>query len=309
MRSVHKPGLAQGYLAVIAAAMLWGFSFFFGKVALRELTSVQVVLGRFMLATLVLVPVISKSRGVIQRRHWPLVLMTALLMVPVTFLVQFEGLARTSATHAALIIGAFPPIQALLAFVINRERPGPATWCAIGLSSIGVYLMVGRGGGEADHLGDLMILFSIATSAVSVLLTQRLLQFYGSRVVTAYCMGLGTLLLFPPSLIIGSLPAQLPSPLTLGAVTALGLLCTLGTYSLWNWGLAVVPAANAGVIINLEPLMGALLGTFVLGEAASVGTLVGGLIVLAAAFLPGIDHLRGRRRIEEAPQAVFREAA
>ena len=50
-------------------------------------------------------------------------------------------------------------------------------------------------------------------------------------------------------------------------------------------GLARVAAARAGVFLNLEPLVGTLLGVFVLGE--SLGILVilgGGLILLAAAY-------------------------
>jgi len=50
------------------------------------------------------------------------------------------------------------------------------------------------------------------------------------------------------------------------ALAASGVLCTATTTLLWNWGLTQVPASQAGVLLNMEPLMGSLLGVFVLGE-------------------------------------------
>jgi drug/metabolite transporter (DMT)-like permease len=67
------------------------------------------------------------------------------------------------------------------------------------------------------------------------------------------------------------------------ALAASGLLCTATTTLLWNWGLTQVPASQAGVLLNLEPLMGSLLGVFVLGERLGTTAWIGGGLILAAA--------------------------
>jgi drug/metabolite transporter (DMT)-like permease len=66
-------------------------------------------------------------------------------------------------------------------------------------------------------------------------------------------------------------------------ITALG-------YVVWNWALARVPAPRAAIFLNVQPIVGALLGAVVLGEAITVFTLAGGVLVIAGlvvAFGPG----------------------
>ena len=75
------------------------------------------------------------------------------------------------------------------------------------------------------------------------------------------------------------------APLGWASVLILGLGCSAATYTLWNCGLARVPASHAGVFLNLEPLVGALLGVLVLGEAWSPGTAIGGALIIGAAVV------------------------
>jgi len=66
-------------------------------------------------------------------------------------------------------------------------------------------------------------------------------------------------------------------------VTALG-------YVVWNWALARVPAPRAAIFLNIQPIVGALLGTLLLGEPITPFTVLGGVLVvtgLAVAFGPG----------------------
>jgi drug/metabolite transporter (DMT)-like permease len=65
----------------------------------------------------------------------------------------------------------------------------------------------------------------------------------------------------------------------------LGLGCSAAAYALWNWGVGRVPASRAGVFLNLEPLVGALLGVLVLGDAWGPQTVVGGAMILGAAVV------------------------
>jgi drug/metabolite transporter (DMT)-like permease len=48
-----------------------------------------------------------------------------------------------------------------------------------------------------------------------------------------------------------------------------GLLDTASTTLLWNWGLKRVPASQAGIFVNLEPLVGAILGVSLIGLPAA----------------------------------------
>ena len=67
------------------------------------------------------------------------------------------------------------------------------------------------------------------------------------------------------------------------ALAGSGVLCTAATTLLWNWGMTQVPASQAGVLLNMEPLIGSLLGVFVLGERLGPSAWVGGGLILASA--------------------------
>jgi drug/metabolite transporter (DMT)-like permease len=67
------------------------------------------------------------------------------------------------------------------------------------------------------------------------------------------------------------------------AVAEQGLLATASTTLLWNWGLKRVPASQAGIFVNLEPLVGAILGVSLLHEVLGITALAGGALIVGAA--------------------------
>ena len=68
------------------------------------------------------------------------------------------------------------------------------------------------------------------------------------------------------------------------ALIASGVLCTATTTLLWNWGMTQVPASQAGILLNMEPLVGSLLGILILGEHLGPSAWLGGAMILAAAI-------------------------
>jgi EamA-like transporter family len=52
---------------------------------------------------------------------------------------------------------------------------------------------------------------------------------------------------------------------------------------LWNWGLKRVPASQAGIFLNLEPLVGVILGVSLLHEQLGIMALAGGALIIVGA--------------------------
>jgi drug/metabolite transporter (DMT)-like permease len=271
--------------ALALAGVLWGVSFLFGKWALEEMGPAHVTLLRFSLASAALLPY-ALLKGVLPgRRNLPLYLLVGFLTVPATFLVQFWGFSLTGATVAALIVGCGPPMVAFFARLFLGERLGKFGWAAVGASTLGVALAVARPGVSNDWRGDALVLLSLLAVVGWVLLGKRLGHGYPAVPATAWILTFGTLTLAPVALLWEGVPRLDLTLLGWASVVVLGLGCSAATYALWNWGVALVPASRAGVFLNFEPLVGALLGVLVLGEAWGAGTVVGGVLIIGAAVV------------------------
>jgi drug/metabolite transporter (DMT)-like permease len=288
-------GRALGYSALATAGSLWGTGFVFGKWALEQLTVGQMVFLRFLFASLGLLPVIwyeSRHSSIsIRRADLTLIIAAATLGVPIQFIIQFEGLARTTVSHASLMVGILPVLLAAGAAVFSRERLDAIGWLGLLASVLGAGLVAaGAAGGSSGSRGptlsgDLLVVVSLAAAVAWILMSQALMRRGYSPVMTsALVIITGTILLAGWVLATDGMPdfAQL-SLETWGSVAAMGILATATTTLLWNWGLQQVPASQAGVFVNLEPVVGAILGVVLFHEAMGALAILGGLLILGAA--------------------------
>jgi drug/metabolite transporter (DMT)-like permease len=290
-----------GYGACALAGCLWGTGFYFGRIALNEMSVEHMVLYRFFFACLGMLPVALLHRVRLTGSELRMLLASAFLGVPVQFLIQFHGLDRTTVSHASLMVGCMPVLLAAAAALFAGERLDPIGWLALFASTAGAALIVlGGTHGHAAHgepslAGDLMVVFSLFTALTWILISKKLMQTHSPLVVTAYTIlsGFGMLAVW----VLGPWAVR---PLThsgaaappffhvsVAAWVALafsGLFCTATTTLLWNWGIHHVPASRAGVFLNIEPALGSWLGVELLGERLGPYAWLGGGLILAAAI-------------------------
>jgi drug/metabolite transporter (DMT)-like permease len=280
---------ALGFAACAGASCFWGCGFFFGKIALAEMSFAHMVLYRFLFAMPALLPLLVTHRPGLNRREWGLLVVASFLGVPVQFLIQFYALSITTVSHAALMVGTMPVILAVGAAVFAHERMDLVGWMALAGSTCGAGLIaLGAGShskGGATLAGDLLVVVSLLIALSWILINKELMERHSHVVVTAYGLAIGTLMLMV------WVPVQYGMPPVAGvsvkawlALAGSGVLCTATTTLLWNWGMTQVPASQAGVLLNMEPLMGSLLGVLVLGETLGPSAWVGGGLILASAI-------------------------
>jgi drug/metabolite transporter (DMT)-like permease len=296
-----------GYGACALAGCLWGTGFYFGRLALNEMSVESMVLYRFVFASLGMLPVMLFDRGArvpgklrLTGAEMRILLIAAAFGVPIQFLLQFHGLVRTTVSHASLMVGAMPVMLAVAAALFAGEKLDWLGWVALCGSTVGAALVTLGGsrtaaGREVPTLaGDLMVIVSLFIALAWILLSKKLMETHSPLVVSAYTILSGTAML-----VIWILGPWLVSPLTHRqvqlppfahvsatawiALAISGLLCTATTTLLWNWGIHHVPASRAGVFLNIEPAMGSFLGVELLGEHLGPFAWMGGALILAAA--------------------------
>ena len=280
---------ALGFAACALASSFWGCGFFFGKIALAEMNVGAMVFYRFVFATLALLPLIATHKPGLNRREWRVLLFASFLGVPLQFLIQFYGLSITTVSHAALMVGTMPVILAVGAAIFAHERMDKIGWASLTASAAGAALIAAGAHygtkGQTSLLGDLMVVVSLVIALFWILGNKQLLEKHSPIVVTAYGLVAGTLMLavWVP-IQYGLPPIHGISWKAWAALAASGILCTATTTLLWNWGLTQVPASQAGVLLNMEPLIGSLLGVLVLHETLGPSAWSGGILIVISAI-------------------------
>ena len=290
MASPH-PHRTLGFAACAGAGALWGTGFFFGKIALAEMSVGHMVFYRFLFAAIAFLPVVLMHRTRIPAHHWRLLLLGAFLGVPLQFLLQFKGLSLTTVAHASLMVGTMPVILAIGAAIFAYERMDRIGWLSLFASTSGAALIASSGArnitaGGPTLAGDLLVVLSLCIALFWVLLNKHLLQTYSTWVVSSYtvCSGFLMLAIYIP-FVNGPPPVNGVSVKAWLALAASGVLCTAATTSLWNWGMTQVAASQAGVFLNLEPLVGSVLGIALLHEKLGHSAVLGGLLIVLSAVV------------------------
>lgn len=285
------------------ALRLWGgllaVQFFFGtlsvagKIVFAELSPTAVAALRVASATVVLVLLesflVKRDRprpGV--REMGPLAIF-ALLGVVLNQLLFLEGLARTTAVNATLLVTTIPAFTVLVALALGRERPTRARVAGIVLSMVGVTLLVGWDAldlGARFLLGNLMVVANSLSYSVYLVLSRPMLQRYDPLTIVTYTFLFGTAFMLAPGV-----PAILAtdfaavSGATWLALAWIVLFATVATYALNNWVLRHLDSGAVAAFIPLQPLVAGLLAVPVLGETLRLRTAVAGALILGGVLI------------------------
>jgi drug/metabolite transporter (DMT)-like permease len=212
------------------------------------------------------------------------------------------GVARTSVSNAALIIGATPVVVAVASALMGRERIAPFHWLGAAVSVAGIYFVVGRGadfGGETFS-GDLLVMVSVACWAAYTLGAVRLIGRHSPLFVTGTTMAIGGV-----PYVVAILPQFFTtdwtgvSAWTWASLLLSALLALNVAYLIWYMGVQKIGAARTSMYSNLVPITAMVVAAIWLGEPLSQTKLLGALAVLIGVVLTRLGRKPNPVPIEE----------
>ena len=296
--------MSRRYLAMlIALALLWGASFLFIKVAVRELTPATLITGRLGLAALALaalVPFVIGSGETLRqlRAHAGWLLIVALVNTAIPFWLLSWGETRIDSGLASIIQASVPIFNALIAFVAFREvRVTGTPLVGVAIGFVGVALLVGAQP-EGKVLGALAVVGMAFCYGVGGLVTGRYLRAATPVVVAFASTAIATLVWLPVG--VAEAPSETPGWKTIASVVALGIPGTALAYLLF-FGLINGPgAAYASLVTYLIPPIALAYGAIFLDERFGAYALAGLALILAGVAL-GTGAVRPRRARQPQP--------
>jgi len=211
-----------------------------------------------------------------------------------------NGMARTTATAAGVVLSTLPAVVALLSRLVLREKLSRRVIAAIVLAVGGITLLQFARTDDAasaatSWLGNLLILGAVFCEATYVIVGKRLAATRTPLRVSALINLWGLVLIAPfglwqlQQIDLGALSAS-----TWGLLVFYSIAASLVAVWLWMTGLKHIPANQAGVFTVALPIAAALIGVVALGEsftplhAAALLLAASGVVLIATARVDAV---------------------
>lgn len=265
------------YALVTAAVLCWSGNWIVGRAVRTEMPPIGLNFWRWVIACLVLAPVVllpgftRQARAL--RHHWRITLVLSVTGIVVFQALVYAGLQRTPAINAVLMNSAIPLFIILCAWILDHERPRTAQFAGIAVSFLGIAAIVSRGNiGELFALrlnaGDLLILAAMPVWGVYTVLFRRRPPGIAPMTLVFVFSAIGTLINLPLYLAELALTGRgVPaSPDALAAIGYVAVFASVFAFYAWNESVVRIGPTRTGVFVHLMPAFGTLLAMLFLAE-------------------------------------------
>ena len=271
-------------------SILWGGSFFFNVVILKELPPLTVVFLRVALAAVFLLPLLW-AYGIRMARElsgWAPFVAIAFFNNVLPFSLIVTGQTYIASGLASILNATTPLFTVMVMAVAGEEQLSARRIAGVVVGLIGVAVLRGEvvGFQTGQGIGILLCLGATVSYALSALLARRLLANSPPLGTATFQMMASTVMMAVVAAGIEQ-PWRLPVPgmVTWLALIGLAALSTALAYIVFFQILRRSGASNVMLVTLLIPVTAILLGYLVLGENLSVRELSGAAVIGSALLL------------------------
>ncbi|MFI5933797.1 DMT family transporter [Actinoplanes sp. NPDC051494] len=283
-----SPRAVRPLAALVTAALFWGSAGTFIKFALDSWQPMTLLTVQLLGANLVLWPLLL-IRGYHRPRQLGRLALIGVLEPGVCYALITIGLQHTTAANAAVISGLESCLVVVLAAIFLRERLAARGVLGLLLAVVGVLVLGGAAPDSSLNIGDILTFGGILAAAVYVLIARGIADSVDPLTMTAHQFGFGMAVILPFG--IGEAAVRGAGVYTGHSAgdwlvaLAIGVVGFAGSFLLYNYALAHVRAARAGIVLNLLPVFGLVSAIVVLGERPGIAQVAGAGLIVASIFV------------------------
>ncbi len=206
------------------------------------------------------------------------------VLLAIGFLLQTEGLSRTTASRSGFLTGLLVVFVPLLEYLLFRKKPAPPALVALALAFTGMALLAGPLDGGGTLVGDWLTVGCALVFAGQILAVGRAAQRHSILsllFIQLVCVGVA-------AAVVGPLveTTQLPrDPRLLGAILYLAIFATLIAFSVQIWAQRTLPPVRIALLSSLEPVFAAIFAALLLHERLTKRELVGGALIVVGVIV------------------------
>ncbi|OIJ22409.1 EamA family transporter [Anaerobacillus alkalidiazotrophicus] len=282
------------YFKVIAAMVIVGSSVVAGKILIQTMPIFLASELRFLVASLILVPLLIFKEGIpsLNKKDIVILFFQSLTGVFLFSVFMLYGLKFTTALEAGIITSTLPAMVALLAFFIIKEKLTKNKIVGILTAILGVIILNFAGVmnemrvGHLELLGNLLILGAVIGEALFIILGKSLSKKISPLAISTGVSIMGVLLFLPLAMY-----EAINSNYTFRSVhdwlliLYFGIVVTVLAFLLMYQGVAMLPATTVGILTSILPLSTFLLSFFFLQESFYLYHFIGGCFIIFAIYL------------------------
>lgn len=287
---VNRTMSGEEWSLVLALSVIWGGSFFFIEIAVREISPLTIVLCRVGTAAIILLGYVYLSGKKMPASFslWGAFAVMGALANLIPFSLIVWGQQYIDSSLASILNATTPIFSAILAHFLTKEEKLTAnriTGVLIGW--IGVVVLIGIDSlkGFGIHvLGQIAVLFASLSYACSAIYGRRF-QGISPAVVAAGMLSSSAIMMMPIALIFEEPLSLNPSLTAWGALLGLSVICTSLAYIIYFRVLATAGATNSMLVTFLVPVSAIMLGVFILGERPGWNAFFGMFLIFTGLIL------------------------
>ncbi len=291
------------YLMLVLVMLLWSGNSIVGRAIRADVPPFTLALMRWTGASIIALPICWRSITAdweLVKRHWRAIFLFGLLGVGSFNAFFYSGLQYTTAANSLLIQAAIPALVLVLNFLLYRDRPRIAQVAGCLVAATGVMVIVFQA--QLSRLltmrfnhGDILVMCAVLVwSLYTALLKNRPpvrgLTFLGLTALV------GVIAMLPFSLFELQTHTVHMTPPVMAGVGYVILFPSILAYFMFNRAVEELGPADAGQVINLQPLFGAMLAILILGEPFHSYHIVGTVLILIGIAIPLLFGSPARQR-------------
>lgn len=275
------------YPILLLCVIIWGSNFIIGKILVDYFDPYSITIIRLIAINLFLWVFASKyfTMPKVPLKVWIVIIFSGIIGIAANQYTFFLGLVTANPVTSALILALAPIMTAVLTVFVFNERRGLKFWLGALLALFGVLLSTFDGSAIVFGIGESVIILTMLTFAIFMVMIQWMSKYINAIQITLLSNSFGLIILVPflPVADYGSM-AEAGLPMWLLLVIS-GIIVHGLSNMIWNREMPKVGAANASLLMNMEPFVAMVGAAMVLGSTVRMTEIIGAFLIIAGVTL------------------------
>ena len=278
---------------MLITALMWGSGFIGMDIGLEYLTVLQLMAGRFTLATIILCIVFRKKLKLINKAVlWKGAVLGSILFL--AFVIQTYGLLYTTPSKNAFLTALNVIFVPLIAYIIYKRRFDRFEILAAAIAIAGIGFLSLQGS-LTMNIGDILSIACALAFAFDIFYTNVFVKTEDALALTIVQFMTASLLSLVTAGFMGELTTNVPQE-GLYAIVYLAIFCTVIAYVCQNIGMQYANPTKSAIILSTEALFGTILSVIILHELLTGRMIVGCVLIFLAILIAEVKPTFRKRK-------------